>query len=241
MSCDSVRASLNEFLDQELGPKESNSIGNHLANCIGCQQRYEELRLIGNLVSERARLPEASQNKIRQQIRKRERRSKKGLFWSAWDGSYTYCRDLDRAVVWSKLGAVPIALVFFLAIGAQFAPVDTDFNFLVLTIEDLARVNQTKPVMHTVQVRRSKEEMQPLLDVVWKMPYEDSMALVAEISPEGTAEIEDILEYPRSQDLFDAVDQMIHGSEFKTAGIDRPHVIISFQKIDVYDHHQKGL
>ena len=79
------------------------------------------------------------------------------------------------------------------------------------------------------------------MDTAWKIPYEDSLSLVAEITPEGYAQIDDILEYPKNQELLEAVDLTLRCTQFETRHhLSRPFVIYSFQKIDVYGD-QKGM
>ncbi len=76
------------------------------------------------------------------------------------------------------------------------------------------------------------------MSAVWKMPFEDSLSLVAAITPEGSAEIGDVLEYPKSQELLRAIALTLRSSQFQTAGahrLDHPFVIYSFQKVDVYE------
>jgi hypothetical protein len=77
------------------------------------------------------------------------------------------------------------------------------------------------------------------MDTAWRLPYEDSLSLVAEINEEGYAEIGDVLEYPKSQKLFDAVDRALRNSQFVASDTrSRSRVIFSFQKIDVWDKDQ---
>ena len=86
-------------------------------------------------------------------------------------------------------------------------------------------------------VRYQTGELDDLMNAVWKMPFEDSLSLVAEIGPEGFVQIGSVLEYPRSPMLLDAVDLTLRGSRFEIAAshdLDSPFMIYSFQKVDVY-------
>ncbi len=90
-------------------------------------------------------------------------------------------------------------------------------------------------------VRQQQGPLDGLMDTAWKIPYEDSLSLVAEITPEGYAQIDDILEYPKNQELLEAVDLTLRCTQFETRHhLSRPFVIYSFQKIDVYGD-QKGM
>ncbi len=41
MECDEVLIRLWEYLDQELGPEESRSVGEHLYSCLTCRPAYQ--------------------------------------------------------------------------------------------------------------------------------------------------------------------------------------------------------
>ena len=91
-----------------------------------------------------------------------------------------------------------------------------------------------------VEVVQDRSELLDLVDTAWRLPYEDSLVLVAEIKPEGHAEIDSVLKSPRSYALLDAVGTTLRGSQFKEVGkLASPFFIYSFQKIDVYE--QRGL
>jgi hypothetical protein len=94
----------------------------------------------------------------------------------------------------------------------------------------------TLPVVSSVQARQQKEDLNGLVDAAWRLPYEDSLSLVAEIGPAGFAEIDSILEYPKSSELLNAVNLSLRRSHFeRTGGMGNSLLIFSFQKIDVYD------
>ncbi len=81
------------------------------------------------------------------------------------------------------------------------------------------------------------------MNAVFKLPFEDSLYLVAEITPEGSAEIGDVLEYPKSSDLLEAVELTLSGGQFQTVSaqnLEHSFVIYSFQKVDVYEN-RRGL
>jgi hypothetical protein len=62
---------------------------------------------------------------------------------------------------------------------------------------------------------------------------------VAKITPDGSAEIGDVLEYPKSPDLLEAVELTLRGGQFQTVraqNLDDTFVIYSFQKVDVYEN-----
>jgi hypothetical protein len=69
------------------------------------------------------------------------------------------------------------------------------------------------------------------------------LSLVAKLTPEGSAKIGDVLEYPKSPDLLEAVELTFSGGQFQTVSAqnsDDTFVIYSFQKVDVYEN-RRGL
>ena len=91
----------------------------------------------------------------------------------------------------------------------------------------------------TYATRQGQTKFKNLMETAWRLPYEDSLSLVAEITEEGHAEIGNVLEYPKSRELFDAVDLALRSSQFVASDSSlRPCVIFSFQKIDVWDRDQ---
>ena len=87
-----------------------------------------------------------------------------------------------------------------------------------------------------VQVLQSNASVDGLVDTAWKIPYEDSFSLIAEISPEGNVRIENILEYPKTMELLHAVDLTLRESQFEgISEMSNAFLIYSFQKVDVYE------
>ncbi len=101
----------------------------------------------------------------------------------------------------------------------------------------------SRPVIAQVSVRYQGTEFEDLMTTVWKIPFEDRLSLVAKITADGSAQIGDVLEYPKSPDLLEAVELTLRGGQFQTVSAqnsDVSFVIYSFQKIDVYEN-RRGL
>ena len=101
----------------------------------------------------------------------------------------------------------------------------------------------SRPIIAHVSVHYRGTEIEDLMRAVWKIPFEDSLSLVAKITPEGSDEIGDVLEYPKSPDLLKAVERTLRGGQFQTVSaqnLDDSFVIYSFQKVDVYEN-RRGL
>ena len=131
---------------------------------------------------------------------------------------------------------VLLALLF-----ANVAPIRVErLVYLIVSTPPWTIENAGTPVVLNIEVVQDRSELSDLVDTAWRLPYEDSLALVAEIKPEGHAEIDSVLQSPRSYALLDAVGTTLRGTQFKEVGnLSSPFFIYSFQKIDVYE--QRGL
>ena len=93
----------------------------------------------------------------------------------------------------------------------------------------------SQPVLTQVSARFKKSEISDLMTAVGKIPFEDSLSVVVEITSDGHALISEVLEYPKSQDLLRAVDLSLRQSRFEAeTDAVQPFVIYSFRKVDVY-------
>jgi len=243
MTCQELRQRIHEFLDGELPPKDFAVLNEHIKQCAGCQRFHDEFSWVQEALSFE-RLPQSVQEALWKRVKTRVEDNFEAQCWGLWDSFRTFWRDLDRRLLWSTLTAAPVTLAFFVAILTQFGQV----NFQDWTYPMMATLSPTSspisgPLITQVSVRYGGTEIDDLMSAVWKMPFEDSLSLVASITPEGSAEIGAVLEYPKSQDLLRAIDLTLRGSQFQTAGtqnLDHPFVIYSFQKVDVYED-SKGL
>jgi hypothetical protein len=241
MKCDTFRQRIHEFLDDELPPKGFSAFREHVENCEACRQLHDEL-----LWAKEALPFQRLSPTLQKQLWKGIHDSITKTWWDSsvdrWNGWHTWWRDLDRWMVWSKVAAVPVTLAFFVAMMLPFEPLRVQqWTYPVMATLSPSSNSTTPPATTEVLVRYPGEALDDLMKTVWKMPYEDSLSLVAEIGPEGFAQIENVLEYPRSPTLLNAVDLTLRGSHFEIAtfhDIDSPFMIYSFQKVDVYEGSQ---
>jgi len=153
----------------------------------------------------------------------------------------TFWRDMSVVSFKSRLAALPLTLCFFVVLIGQFPVVKLDSaKFPVLSMQGWTTPTAVQPsLIKTYATRQGQTKFKNLMETAWRLPYEDSLSLVAEINEEGYAEIGDVLEYPKSQELFDAVDHALRNSQFVASDTrSRSRVIFSFQKIDVWDKDQ---
>lgn len=236
MKCQRVKDRLHEYLDYRLRPAEMAEVGRHLQDCAGCQQRYEELSWLRGLLAGRERMPEVAEEQLWKRLQQRVHWSFPSWCLETWDRVRTFWRDLDRELVWSKITAVPITLTFFFMILFQFSPVQIqELTYQTVWVPRVSMKSLEEPLIRQVSVRQQRTGLDGLMDTAWRIPFEDQLSLVAEVTPEGHAEIENVLEYPKSHDLLKAVDHSLRQSEFQVPSFFRPFVIYSFQKIDVYE------
>ncbi len=233
MRCQVFQTQIHEFLDGELPPREMSRMEEHRVRCESCRLDYQRLVLVREAVRTRATMPSAAVELVRQRLERGEER------WAglrdAADRLRTYWRDLDGRFVWSKVSAVPVTLCFFALLLVHFSPARLErLEMLAFTSHPADR--HSVPFVRSVRMRQTREDIQILMDVAWRLPFEDSLSVVAEIRPDGLVQIDSVLEYPRSHALLTAVDGALRRSRFdRGPNTGNRLVIFSFQKIDVYD------
>ena len=146
-------------------------------------------------------------------------------------------RNLEPGSLWARASALPISAVFLSLLFGTLAPIRVErLAYMIVSTPPWTVENSGIPVVLNVDVVQRSGELADLVDTAWRLPYEDSLSLVAEIKPEGHAEIGNVLEFPRSSALMDAVGSTLRESQFQeVGGLANPFVIYSFQKIDVYE------
>jgi len=240
MTCQELRQQIHQFLDGELPPRDFAAFKEHVKQCAGCQRYQDEFSWLKNALSFQ-RLSQSAQEKLWKRVRLRVERNWKMRILDFGEDLRAFWRDLDRGVLWSKLTAAPVTLAFFAMILTQFGQVNfQEYPMMAIspTSDPLSR-----PVIAHVSVHYRGTEIEDLMTAVWKIPFEDSLSLVAKITPEGFATIGDILKYPKSPDLLEAVELTLSGGQFQTLNaqsLDDSFVIYSFQKVDVYEN-RRGL
>jgi hypothetical protein len=236
MRCLSFRERVHDFLDSDLKPRDTALMSSHMDSCPACRRLYDGYLFIRSTLSDRTVMPEASAELILRRIRRKRGFSLRDLRdWA--DGVRTYWRDLDRRIIWARVTAMPFTFCLFALLLIHFVPSKVEkLAFLVVSAGPVRGAELSMPLISNVRVRQNRQDLNGLMDTAWRLPYEDSLSLVAEIRPGGYAEIDSILEYPKSRDLLNAVHLSLRGSQFERAGEMGDSVLIfSFQKIDVYD------
>ncbi len=236
MYCQEVSQKLNQFVDGEMSPFEAHLVQRHLDDCPLCDRHLSELQAIRGTLSSPVYLPEGSRKRMRHTLITRTHRR-----WSDYPslllGKFlTALRDLDRQAALCRLSAFPVSLVLLFVLASQLPRLPVQhWTFPVYASElDSPTTSNRPPVL--VQALQSNERISELMDTAWRIPYEDSFSLVAEISPEGNAQIENVLEYPRTMELLNAVDLTLQESQFEgTSEMSNAFLIYSFQKVDVYE------
>ncbi len=246
MKCSDFVSDIHNFMNRTLSPKQTMAMQRHMEECPDCRHYYQEYSSVRDLLSERHKLPTAASHRTYRRV----------LISSKWnifkelalglDWLRIYWRDLDSRFIWSKIYAVPLTSLLFaltllnLQFGVTEIPVGPDMNFLgVNGNEDILDHTSPPPSFRNVAVKQSRPEISRLVRTAWKIPYEDSLFVVAEITPEGNAEIGRILEYPKNERLLEAVDGALQNSRFEQCNeMDETLVLFSFHKIDVWEKPQ---
>lgn len=232
MKCEQFTEQVHEFIDSALSAREMTGMQQHMDSCGQCASLYSDFLLVRTAVSTRSTLPAAAAHQMIRQLRHERESSKAGTLrlFAGW--ALDRIRDLEPSILWSKATALPVTLCFFAILMHQFTPIRVErLDYVVLSL--------TSAAPKSVTARQNLTQLNGLVNAARRLPYEDSLSLVAEITPEGNAQIGDVLEYPRSNDLLNAVDLSLQESYFETSPeMTSSIVIYSFQKIDVYEPAQ---
>lgn len=243
MRCQKFRDLIHDYLDMQLSVQEMTAIQSHLDRCPGCLKLYEEFLTIRKTLASRITMPEACSQHIWKEVQHSRQRNLRMVAAQWWDALYTLWRDTDRKYIWSKLSATPVTFLFFALIFGHFAPGEIQpSNFYVFSLEDWPESNRDVLTVQSVEVEQNRSQIRNLVEAAWKLPYEDSLSLIAEITPEGNARIGDILVHPKSNDLLQAVNLTLQNARFdRSPRVPRQYLIYSFQKIDVWYDARTGL
>jgi len=241
MNCQSISKIIHDFVDFRLTPADTFQVEEHLSTCPACRQLYAELSSIQGILSGRLRLPEASSVRCLKRIQRKR-------FWNEPVASLlevgrdlrSILRDMNRTLFMARLAALPMTLCCFATLIGQFPVLSLNVvKFPALSMQGWTASSRVGVLStKTFATRQGQTRFKALMDTAWRLPYEDSLSLVAEISPKGHARIGGVLEYPKSDELYNAADLALRSSRF--AAIDsrsRPFVIFSFQKIDVWEDY----
>lgn len=242
MNCEEVRNRIHDLLDDAPGGRHQEACRAHLQQCPECRKLYEDLLWVGEMLRVESRMSSAMQEQTWQRIQARIP-PPFATRLSAWWGNFVaFWRDLDRAIVWSRVVAVPVTCASFALVMLQFSRLPIpEVIYPVFTVFQPSSALLERVVVTPTPARQPELEINGLMNTVWKMPYEDSLSLVAEITPEGYAQIDDVLQYPKDQRLLEAVDLALRRTQFEMSpSASKPFLIYSFQKIDVYGD-QRGL
>lgn len=235
MKCEDLRARIQEKLDGELASADDDGMDRHLATCSACAQVWNDLTTLRRILSQPAAMPQPLARTV---WRKLDRRAKRG--WTAflgegWRRLTGYLRDIDRTVLWARLSAFPVTIAAVLLLLPFVPQSDLEKWTYQVAARHVSAESLQGPVM--VDVVQSRNEFRGLVETAWKIPYEDSLWLVADIQPEGNAQIGDVIEYPKNLQLLEAVDHTLRHSRFDVAdNLENPQFIYGFQKVDVYEN-----
>ena len=230
MNCREFRVRIHEFLDSDLEPRNFAAFNEHLETCGECRLLHSQHRRVQAALS-MERLPRLRQEYLWKRMKQRLQGPRRAPSPSLTETLSCLWRDRDSRLLRCRLAALPVTMALFLAIAAQFGSIRSYLMLATLS-------PSTRPGLTEVEVRYSSAEIGHLMDAVWKLPFEDSLSLVAPINPQGFAEIGDILEHPKSPELLEAVDVTLRGRRFEmltAENLERPFLIYSFQKVDVYE------
>lgn len=243
MNCSSFMRNIHDFMNLSLSPKQTIEMRQHIESCRKCAHLFLEYSSVKELLSERHKLPStASQRTFRRVLISSRWNIFKDLAF-ALDWLRVYWRDLDSRFIWSKVYAIPLTCLLFsltllnLHFGVSDVTEVPEMNFFgVNGEEDILDHSAPPPSFRRVSVRQSQLEISRLVRTARKTHYDDSLFVVAEITPDGNAEIGDVLEYPKNSMLLDVMGDTLQQSQFEqSTEMDETLVLVSFYKIDVWE------
>ena len=243
MKCSAFVRNVHDFMNKSLSPRQTMEMRKHLEVCRQCEHLYMEYSSVRALLAERHKLSSTASRRTFRRVLISSRWTAVKELALALDWLRVYWRDLDSRFIWSKVYAVPLTCVLFsltllnLHFGVAEHPVGPDMSFFgVNGAEDILDHSDPPPSFRRVAAKQSRPDISRLVSTARKKHYDDSLFVVAEITPQGNAEIGHVLEYPRNAGLLAAVDEALQQSYFEQcAEMDETLVLFSFCKIDVWE------
>lgn len=236
MSCATVRNQIHDYIDRDLKSADVEAVEGHLKDCAPCRSRYREMEFLRQALAARTRFPQAARNPMWQRLRWRTGpgATRRWIFGSL-DSFSAYLRGLDQLVVWGRLGAIPISAALMVLLATQISPLPllpqfTRVSAPVFVLYDEAKT-ETVTVMDGWQHSR---EIDNLINVAGEVPHEDQLSVVADIDSMGRVDIGDVLVYPSSNKLYEAIGRSLRHTVFQPEAGER-RMVYSFQKIEVFD------
>lgn len=238
MRCSDARSRVHEFLDRELSTAQRADIEEHLAECGNCGHFYAQLNFVQDALAFQTPLPRPSRQPLWLKLQHRRKPFLQRCLDSGWNLILSQWLHLDRSVFWSRVAAVPVSLTFFILLLGQVHQVESlRWSYPVLSQSGSANMYEA-PVVHILDGRQEARHVRQFIDTVRGIPFEDSVSVVADIDSGGHVEIDDVLQYPRSPKLLEAIDRQLRSTSFQPEKGSRK-LIFTFHTIEVYDQAQK--
>ncbi|MEE8585058.1 MAG: zf-HC2 domain-containing protein, partial [Acidobacteriota bacterium] len=241
MKCVKVRSLVHEYLDRELTGLGESDIEEHLDGCRSCNAFVDQLLFVQRAVSARVQLPSASQHLLWSRIQARRNRSLWSRLSSGIDSLFTYWRDLDRRILWSRLSAVPVSIGCFALLIVLMLPPSPQLQQFAAWMELQPRAPMITIIEAQQDPRRFKQIYDDLEQAIRESGADDEATLILDIGPgKQHVEVGDIRQYPNSQKLLEALVLSLRATRFEPAQKPR-RILHIFNSIQVQDTApQKG-
>ncbi|HSR49810.1 MAG TPA: zf-HC2 domain-containing protein [Acidobacteriota bacterium] len=218
MNCLELQKLSHEYLDGELSGSQESQVEDHLESCGPCRGEIQELRFLQNALAVRAPLPQASSQLLWRNFRRRAFLTWGERLHSALERFNDCFRDLESRVLWARLGAVPLGLAFMALFITQMGEFS---NSIIPTL----RAVGSGPTQVVFDTGRVNDEHQAIfVDIVRHIPGEDHAAVVASVDESGRVKIEEVVDYPQSQLLLDALEDNLRSTRFASSTAKRAFV-----------------
>jgi hypothetical protein len=253
MLCKNVLPLLSGFYDEVLDAEESVQISQHLNQCGSCRKELESLSILqsrlkclkgvqapeflGSLIEHR--IAEIQQNSWRQNLRNELERmwSKIRTTESTW-------------YITKALGTVMTSLFFFLICGNNPLPFMASMEQYSITLDFGQQVRKGVPIKLGMQAAPKiiVVKSDPAINELYLNNFGESMSqpgnddtitILAEVDPSGSAKILNVIERPNDQRLLSKINEMITSARYRPASENGKavpsHIIFILHKISVYD------
>ncbi|NLT65108.1 MAG: hypothetical protein GXX84_00730 [Acidobacteria bacterium] len=254
MLCEKALPLLSEYFDDVLDPQTAIQISQHLGQCIRCRREFDGLSSVHKRLQalHRVAAPAYLNSLVRHKIEKRTRDSWRVRLREDIERRWSKIRTLEGMwYVTRALGTV-MASLFFVLITSAITPYYMNVN---APVRDL---NFPPDYSHQVAVNLMKKLGIPTLaqrQIAWRdaaisdlyfsqfgeaissTPKDDDFSVVTRIDRSGSAQIQNVLQYPADENLLNNFNAMITTARWRPASrngqVISSHLVCMVSKISV--------
>jgi len=259
MRCDEALKRLSLFLDDMLDAGAASEISRHIDDCPDCRSEYERLAALrGCLESlERVRPPEYFGDLLRIRLAGVEKNRWSASFRAAVEYRWSRIRTTESTWVVARALGATFALVLFFLVYAAMNQIYVSLGMgpsprgAVSQAQSLQMVQAVLKNLGMASLEAQKKpigSVDPKINPLYLLDFgqnavssaqNDTFSVVTAVDRNGSARIEDVIEYPVDGALLAAFNDMISSARCRPARLNGRAVdsilVLTFSKISVYD------